>query len=629
MTTLVSIFTPPVCFYLLFLVVLSIFILYRMYETDSKFPSFILLIYIPLCTLLVGSFLGCLFYLSGAEVLEMSRKAPPGEWDILDWGKGIGLCFVMFLFGLIGLTLSLFVFFGKLPGIVKKLWKGFFWSFLLPILALLFFCFGMLLFHLCALSVISPGQNELGTGVMIILFVLGSGIMLAFVGLAYTVVGSGNRELKKYEDKVKGRTFRKLTILCLVLWQGMAMAGDCEAWTVETVPNPKQEDARHFVSDPDGILSSGAVDEINGMLAQLEDSLTIEVAVVALSSIGEDDPDDFAFRLFSEWGVGKRADDNGLLILLTLDQRQITFKTGYGLEGVLPDATCYRIQQDAMFPYLAIDNFDQGMVEGVRAVSLKLYGSEYTAAGLRSKLLNPFNQLPRKDRALLVCIFALMNGFTCWLLSRKYRPEDLTPQSAIEILLLRKQLSLVGFLKAVWLVPLWPALLLFILWYFGFQRQRIRLKAHTCPRCDAFTLEEESNEVVNAYLSPAEMIEKRIGSVLYKRYRCASCGEELVYKLELAKGYERCPDCQHLTLKPTKKEQTLKDASYTAPGLSEREHQCLSCGAAYAVQTELPKLEHSSSSTGSHGHSGGGGSSRSGGSFGGGRSGGGGSSSRF
>ena len=110
------------------------------------------------------------------------------------------------------------------------------------------------------------------------------------------------------------------------------------------------------------------------MLSQLEDSLSIEVTVVALPSIGEDIPAEFAHKLFEHWGIGKKADDNGLLILLVLDQRKVTFATGYGLEGVLPDALCFRIQQNEMVPWFRKNDFDRGITEGVRAVTLVLYG---------------------------------------------------------------------------------------------------------------------------------------------------------------------------------------------------------------------------------------------------------------
>lgn len=83
----------------------------------------------------------------------------------------------------------------------------------------------------------------------------------------------------------------------------------------------------------------------------------------------------FAIQLLNQWGVGKKGKDNGLVILLVTDQRCIQFYTGYGLEGVLPDAICKRIQTKYMIPYLKDGNWNEGMVAGIRATCQRLDGS--------------------------------------------------------------------------------------------------------------------------------------------------------------------------------------------------------------------------------------------------------------
>ena len=109
-----------------------------------------------------------------------------------------------------------------------------------------------------------------------------------------------------------------------------------DIYKVTDVPNPRNESSSNWVSNPNQILDESYVWEINNMLSQLEDSLSIEVTVVALPSIGEDIPAEFAHKLFEHWGIGKKADDNGLLILLVLDQRKVTFATGYVWKEYFP-----------------------------------------------------------------------------------------------------------------------------------------------------------------------------------------------------------------------------------------------------------------------------------------------------
>ena len=149
--------------------------------------------------------------------------------------------------------------------------------------------------------------------------------------------------------------------------------------SVESVPNVNLQDPNRYVSNPDGIISPADEAEINRMAAELERDLGVQVAVVALNSIGSNHYRQFATDLFQHWGVGQKGEDNGLLILLVLDpaQRSVTFETGYGLEGVLPDVIAYRIQQEYMIPALKNGDYSRGMREGMAAVSRHLRASGY------------------------------------------------------------------------------------------------------------------------------------------------------------------------------------------------------------------------------------------------------------
>jgi uncharacterized protein len=115
--------------------------------------------------------------------------------------------------------------------------------------------------------------------------------------------------------------------------------------------------------------------EINRMLTLLEDSTGIQSMVVMLPSIGQEDIFDFAHNLFRHWGIGNKESNNGMLIVYVADQRKIRFTTGYGLEGILPDAMCKRIQSRYMIPHFREGNTDLGMLEGTKAVVSVLDGS--------------------------------------------------------------------------------------------------------------------------------------------------------------------------------------------------------------------------------------------------------------
>ncbi|MDE6858195.1 MAG: TPM domain-containing protein, partial [Alistipes sp.] len=135
----------------------------------------------------------------------------------------------------------------------------------------------------------------------------------------------------------------KRVFLMLAMLLAVSTA-DARSYRVSDVPNVQVADRMRFTSDPEGILSREAVAHIDSVCYDLRRRGIAQVAVVALPDIEGGDVFDFAFRLFSEWGVGRKGDNNGLGILLVVDRHEIRFVTGGGLEGVLPDAVCKRIQ---------------------------------------------------------------------------------------------------------------------------------------------------------------------------------------------------------------------------------------------------------------------------------------------
>jgi len=158
-------------------------------------------------------------------------------------------------------------------------------------------------------------------------------------------------------------------------------------YTVKTIPNVRLSDRLNHVSNPDNIISAADVDSINMCLNALEDSNGVQVAVVAVVSVGDVDPEEFKTDLFNEWHLGVKKKDNGLLMLFVADtirpnQRGIYFETGYGLEGVLPDATCYKLQQIYMVPVMRKGQYSKGMLEGVRAVSTYLQANDELRANM-------------------------------------------------------------------------------------------------------------------------------------------------------------------------------------------------------------------------------------------------------
>jgi len=137
------------------------------------------------------------------------------------------------------------------------------------------------------------------------------------------------------------------------------------------------QDRNRYTSNPDGILSAEAVRRIDAAFRTVEDSTGVQTLVAVVDDIDPSDCFEFAHQIGETVGVGRSSSDNGLVILLSTGERCIQFATGYGVEGVLPDAICKRIQERYMNPYFADDEWDKGMVAGAEAVRDILLKGEY------------------------------------------------------------------------------------------------------------------------------------------------------------------------------------------------------------------------------------------------------------
>jgi len=187
-----------------------------------------------------------------------------------------------------------------------------------------------------------------------------------------------------------------ITFICLL----GEISVQAKEYTIKEIPMVHLQDRTRYVSNPDNILSPSAVATMDSILYALEEKTGIQTLVVAVTGIEGGDCFDFAYRLGKEMGIGQKERNNGLVILLSTDERCIQFATGYGLEGVLPDAICKRIQSRHMVEHFGKDDWDAGMVAGIRAVNGYLDGS----------MENIGNEENDNDMALIIFLVLFLGG---------------------------------------------------------------------------------------------------------------------------------------------------------------------------------------------------------------------------
>ncbi len=191
-------------------------------------------------------------------------------------------------------------------------------------------------------------------------------------------------------------------LLILLLLAIFHFSAEAREYGVDDIPNVQVENRYRFTSNPDGILSPLAVATIDSICYDLRHRGIAQTAVVAVKEINTDDVFEFAYELFSKWGVGNKS-NSGIGILLVEEAREIRFVTGYGVEGVLPDAICKRIQSQYMLPHFRNGDYSQGMVAGLEVIRAVLNGSELDAG-----LNDDYYEEEDEFLAILAALFILI-----------------------------------------------------------------------------------------------------------------------------------------------------------------------------------------------------------------------------
>ncbi len=128
-------------------------------------------------------------------------------------------------------------------------------------------------------------------------------------------------------------------------------------------------------------------------------------------------------RVVDAWKLGRQDRDNGLLILIARDDRKIRIEVGYGLEGVLPDALCGRIINNAITPKKITAMARRGPASGAFTT---VSGSAADASGsprTRPEIVSTARCVPPEKSPWRKA------GFMALLMMRPHRASGRTPSS--------------------------------------------------------------------------------------------------------------------------------------------------------------------------------------------------------
>lgn len=410
----------------------------------------------------------------------------------------------------------------------------------------------------------------------------------------------------------------RFSFVLALAWSSFLLPGRAaDAFDVQSVPNPRSSHGG-WVSDQAGILGA-TQPQIEQRFERLQQDTGHEVALVILPSIGAAAPRVFANELFKHWGIGRRGEDDGVLILHVLDQRRLEIETGYGAESPLPDAKCAWLVNEVAIPLFRDNQLAQGHLALAAGVDAALrdpalghdqlvanaLGLAQTSAGrLPSSQRRAATQDPSSAWRWLLALFGAV--IVVQLLRRRaheacHRGLPIPaagPRGFLPGLLV---LAFLAFCESRMLVPkvsivaasaLTFALTAHTLYLYSQARRRFARRCSVCDQAMALLDEQQTLQ----QLTSGQQTEYRLGSVWYRVFRCAN-GHGFSEQSTGAKPLPLCRFCGFQTewdlgskvVQPTP----------SADGREEHRFACHHCSESRSEVTVLPYRKAAASSSSS------------------------------
>lgn len=204
--------------------------------------------------------------------------------------------------------------------------------------------------------------------------------------------------MKYLSERIKIYPMKKLFSLFISLFIAASLLAQSD-------PIPERPSPPRLVNDFAGIMNAGEVSDLEQMLVNYNDTTSTQIAVVIIPDLAGYDVADFADRLGEKWGVGGKANDNGIVILVKpkmgTEKGYARVSVGYGLEDVIPDAIARRIVDNEMIPFFRNGDYAGG-IKAAATVVMDLSSGKYKADEYKDKKSGWLGLLP-----LLLIFFAL------------------------------------------------------------------------------------------------------------------------------------------------------------------------------------------------------------------------------
>ena len=148
------------------------------------------------------------------------------------------------------------------------------------------------------------------------------------------------------------------------------------------VPVPKLS-AR--VTDLTGTLTQQQRVSLEERLAAFEARKGSQVVVLIVPTTRPEAIEQFSIRVAEQWKIGRKGTDDGVILVVARDDREVRIEVGYGLEGAIPDAIAHRIIEEQIVPHFRAGDYYAGIRSGVTAVMKRVDGEAFVSLSTKSR----------------------------------------------------------------------------------------------------------------------------------------------------------------------------------------------------------------------------------------------------
>lgn len=173
------------------------------------------------------------------------------------------------------------------------------------------------------------------------------------------------------------------------------------------------------VIDEANLLSPEVKKDINNILKNEENKSSNQIVVVILNSLNGYSIEEFSYQLGRFWGIGQKDKNNGVLLVVSMKEREIRIEVGYGLEGALTDKISHEIINYTIKPNFKANQYELGILKAVNEI-IKATQGEYVVKPKNTDFSSFFNITVPLGFFTLIFVSMLMNG-----ISRKLKNQVL------------------------------------------------------------------------------------------------------------------------------------------------------------------------------------------------------------